>query len=60
MSYMKDYVIFLGEQIEKQYPEKEWDECMVIATNNTLFESHMGPEAKYRELYLQQRRCAHA
>ena len=60
MSYMKDYIIFLEEQVEKEHPEKTWEECMSIATNNTLFELYMGPIEKYHKLYLEQRRCAHA
>lgn len=60
MSYMKDYVIFLGEEVSKKYPDKSWDECMDIVTDGNSFERLVGQIAKYHKLYLEQRRCAHA
>ena len=53
---MKDYVIFLGEEVAKKFPEKTWEQCMEIVMDSKLFERYIGPIAKYHKLYLKQRR----
>ncbi len=56
MSYMKDYVIFLGEEVVKKFPDKTWEQCMEIVTDNKMFERYMGPISEYHKKYMNQRR----
>ena len=56
MSLMGDYVIFLGEEVAKKFPDKTWEECMEIVTDDSSFEKAMGPIKKYHQMYLAQRR----
>ena len=40
---MKDYVIWLGEQLSKKYPEKTWEQIMEIVTT--------APEKEFEKRY---------
>ena len=53
---MKDYVIFLGEEVAKKFPDKTWEQCMEIIADTETFEHYMGPISEYHQKYMNQRR----
>ena len=48
---MKDFVIFIGEELSKKYPDKTWEQIMEIVTDPQALEKASGKklEAYYNE-----------
>lgn len=48
---MKDFIIFIGEELSKKYPDKTWEQIMEIVTDPQALEKASGKnmEAYYNE-----------
>ena len=50
---MKDFVIFIGEELSKKYPDKTWEEVMEIVADADKLEEFGGKRLQaYYEKYV--------
>lgn len=53
---MKDFVIFIGEELSKKYPDKTWEQIMEITTDTQALEKASGKKLEaYYNAYLNRR-----